>query len=394
VNTQYETHRTQRAVPPHCSGIATQLTGLLLGVARHSAVPCFCALSLLGAFATNGVPADLAGTATGDEQEANFLANARAFLRVQQLGDGSFGTIQPRLQTALATLALLSIQAPPCEEDRVRIERAASYLEKMGSLSGDLGDDVFRTESHALATTALLCSLEHVREPDLRARVAQKVYRAIRLTQQMQDRSSSSPGRGGWKMEGSKGTLNDRRASAWALLAYLAARSYGIPIERANVERGVQFMMGAFKEQTPEADQIGGFSVDAEGLAAVSISSMGGWVLARFGGSEKHRRLNLAWLARHPVEWTGPNYFYANFFRVRALRWSAPGEEFPRTMRRILSHIRDHQQSNGSVGFPPGEAQNMVMMGPVFSTALSILIVNVKHSRLPFDEDYRLEPRF
>ena len=363
-----------------------------------------------------------------ERQRAVLLDNALAFLRTQQNEDGSFGAVQPHLQTAVAILAFLSVESPPQEDDRQLIERAVAYLDKTSRPSGDLGDDLFRTESHAISATALMSGLEHVRDQELRTRAAKKLYRAIRLLQQLQDRSSSSASRGGWKMEGRKGSRNDRRASAWALLCYLAARKYGIEVRSANTERAVRFMLGAFKRQAKEADQIGGFSVDTEGLAVASISSMGGWVLARFDGREEDVRQNLAWLARHPIEWSGPNYFYTNFFRIRALKFSDPrreallgferqkrgsvslpgadgipgglqssdprGAQYRRAILRIFTQIKDHQLPSGSVSFPPGNAQNTVAMGPVFSTAMSVLIVNAERSRLVFDEDYRLWPRF
>jgi len=336
-----------------------------------------------------------AASGAADRRRAVFLDNARVFLHAQQNPDGSFGTVQPRLQTALAILAFLSIERPPSSDDRARIERAVAYLETASSPSGGLGDETFRTESHALAATALICALEYVRDADLHSRTAKKIHRAVRLTQKMQDRSSSSASRGGWKMEGYKGSRNDRRASAWALLTYATARTCGIEVKPAYVERGVAFMMGSFKEQAKVSDQIGGFSVDAQGLAVGSISSMGGWILARFGGDEKQARLNLAWLSRHPIEWSGPNYFYTNFFRIRALQFNdAEGEQYRRAAQRLFTQIRNHQLPNGAVAFPPGNAQNTVAMGPVFSTALSVLIVNAGHSRLPFDEDYRPRPLF
>jgi len=341
------------------------------------------------------VPAVRSQEMPAEESLSVVLENALDFLRAAQNPDGSFGHVQPHLQTSLAILAFLSVESPPGPETLSIIQKAVDYLERTGSASGDLGDDAFRTESHALGTTALICALEHVRRPELRLRAARKIHRALRLTQRMQDRSSASPSRGGWKMEGFQGHLNDRRASAWALLSYLTALQYGMEVEPAYVERGVRFFMGSFKDKTAEADQVGGFSVDAEGLSVASISSMGGWVMARFEGKEEHRRMNLGWLARHPVDWCGPNYFYANFFRVRALKFSdTEGKQYSRTMQRLFAQIKDHQGPDGSVAFPPGNAQNTVAMGPAFSTAMSVLILNVDRSRLAFDEDYRLEPLF
>ena len=80
---------------------------------------------------------------------------------------------------------------------------------------------------------------------------------------------------------------------------------------------------------------------------------------------------------------------------MRALRRTDPGaREFSRALRAVFLQIREHQSKDGAVGFPPGNAQNTVAMGPVFSTALSVLILNVQNSRLVFDEDYRVPSLF
>jgi hypothetical protein len=328
-------------------------------------------------------------------EEDVFLSNAMNYLRGQQQKDGSFGHPQPRLRTGLAMLALLSLETEPPEADVGMLERAADYLLKAGSSGGDLGDDEFRTESHAVALTALVCAHECLRDPKLRSEAEERIERAVRHLLRIQDQSSSSPSRGGWKMEGGKGQTNDRRATGWAMLACKTAQLYGLEVPDAHIERGMHFMLGAFKERADNPDQVGGFSVDTLGLAVELAGSMGGWVLSRFGGKEEFRKKNLDWLARHPPGWTGPNYFYSAFFRVRTLKFEdRDGKLYRETRQRLAAQIADHQQPDGSVSFPPGNAQNTVLMGGVFSTAMSVLIVNADDSRLPYDEDYRLRPRF
>src|SRR6185437_5170974 len=148
---------------------------------------------------------------------------------------------------------------------------------------------------------------------------------------QHQDRSSSSAAHGGWKMEGSAGSNNDRRASGWALLALTAAKQLGLDIRQPDLERGAKYLLGSFKaEPKPAADRdsaeikledVGGLSVDETGLTVETISAMGGWALTRIVPKPDAAKKNLAWLTRNPPGWGGPNYFYANFFRARALRF-------------------------------------------------------------------------
>jgi hypothetical protein len=105
--------------------------------------------------------------------------------------------------------------------------------------------------------------------------------------------------------------------------------------------------------------------------------------------------MNVAWLTRHPPAWTGPNYFYSGFFRLRALKFSEASAALnDEQSQRLFAQIADHQKADGSILIPPGNAQNTVSMGPVFSTALAILILNTAESRLAPDEDFRVVPNF
>jgi hypothetical protein len=346
---------------------------------------CICLVALLPLAAPRLAAADPALT----------IANALGYLRTQQQEDGSFGHPQPHLRTGLVMLAVLSHTTTPAAADRVLLERGTEYLLKTGTTGGDLGDDQFATESHAIATLALLCAHEHLRDGDRRAAAATRIQRALTYTQRLQDRSSSSTSRGGWKLEGRKGRINDRRSSAWAMLLYYAAARYGMEIPQANIDRGMRFMMGAFKAESEHPEQLGGFSVDTSGLTVALISAMGGWLMHISEADEKHRALNLAWFDRHPPHWGGPNYFYTNFFRTRLLKAADRDSARYRDLQaRLAAQLSDHQQADGSVGLPPGNAQNTVAMGSVFATAMAVLILNADDSRLVCDEVYTPRPLF
>ncbi|HZK79998.1 MAG TPA: hypothetical protein VFC46_03005 [Humisphaera sp.] len=343
------------------------------------------------------------------------IAAALKYIRDQQNDDGSFGKTQTRLQTGMAMLAIASMGDSAADDatrksDAALLSKAAKFLVAGASISGDIGDDSFRTESHAIATTALLCCVERLPDAEQRQTVGKELARAILLLRQNQDRSSSSAAHGGWKMEGRAGSNNDRRASAWALYALAAAKQLGLDVRPPDLERGAKYLLGSFKSEPKQAadhdsaevkpDDVGGLSVDETGLTVETISAMGGWALTRIAPNADRAKKNFAWLTRNPPAWTGPNYFYANFFRARATRMLDASSDdtgagaFATTMRRISQQIKDHQLGDGSISFPPGDAQNEVAMGGVFSTAMSVLILNTANSRLPIDEDYRAKPLF
>jgi hypothetical protein len=324
------------------------------------------------------------------------VANALTFIRGRQNADGSFGSaVQPHLQTALAILALCSVNATLDTNDLSAVEAATAYFDKTAETGGGLGDRVYATESHAAAMLAMLAALDHIHAPGPREAVVRKLVRAVQWLERNQDRGTASQTQGGWKQEGSEGKANDRRATAWALMALSAARQAGLNVKEAGFSRAVPYMLSAFKDKDPGPNQAGGFSVDADGLAVESLSSMGGWVLARLDPEKERRVQNLQWLSRHAPAWVGPNYFYANFFRVRALKiGDGTGQDFAKTLQRLTAQVKDNQQADGSVGFPPGEAQNSIDMGPVFSSAMTVLILASPDSRLFFDETFKAGPRF
>ena len=336
----------------------------------------------------------LSQTPVPSEELRTLLLNAADFVRSQQKEDGSFAGPQPRLQAALATLALLSASTDPTAGDAAIVEKAAGYLVR-SSPKGNLADEIYPVESHAIATLALLCSHPRLRSVPLREKALKTIAAALKRTQRMQDRSSATPSRGGWRMQGHRGRENDRRASAWCLLCYDTARAYGIEIPRTSSDRGARFLLASLKKTADFPDQIGGLSVDTHGLAVPLMSSIGGWALARLQQAPEDVKKNLGWLDRHPAAWSGPNYFYTNFFRVRALKLNdRPGDIYARSLSRLYLQMRDAQAGDGRIGFPPRNAQNTVTMGPVFSTSLAILILNIEDSSLVFDEDHRPAPLF
>ncbi|HEV7406213.1 MAG TPA: prenyltransferase/squalene oxidase repeat-containing protein [Chthoniobacteraceae bacterium] len=319
------------------------------------------------------------------------LTAALKFLAAQQQPDGSFGGPQPHLKAAFATLAVLSTG----ERNTPGLAtRAVSYLAKDANASGFLGDEAFPTESHSVVLTALICA--HAGLPaEARTEAGERIQRGLRHLLQLQDRSSGTASRGGWSMEAKPGRPNDRRATGWALVALRTARAHGLEVPQPNVDRAVNFLLGSFKEQADNASQLGGFSVDTEGLAVELMSALGGWVLTTAPAKEAWRKMNLAWLTSHPPAWTGPNYFYSGFFRLRALKFSEASAALSEEQsQRFFTQIADHQKADGSILLPPGDAQNMVSMGPVFSTAMAILILNTADSRLAPDEDFRVVPNF
>jgi hypothetical protein len=102
-------------------------------------------------------------------------------------------------------------------------------------------------------------------------------------------------------------------------------------------------------------------------------------------------RLDLArgWLARHPPNWYGPHFYATHYFAVRALyrdRDADGGKVFDAYFQRVARLLRERQQADGSFPYPPGEGAPVEAMGPGYSTAMAILILNADRGFLPVDQ--------
>ncbi|MDA0839525.1 MAG: hypothetical protein O2857_17290, partial [Planctomycetota bacterium] len=96
-----------------------------------------------------------------------------------------------------------------------------------------------------------------------------------------------------------------------------------------------------------------------------------------------------AWLKRNPPRWYGPDFFNTGVFASRSL-WRTQhldgGDTFNQYFSKLTRLLRERQQSNGSFPFPPGHGGPIVAMGPAYSTAMAILILNVDRGFLPIDQ--------
>ena len=133
----------------------------------------------------------------------------------------------------------------------------------------------------------------------------------------------------------------------------------------------------------------GGFSVDASGLPVRSTSAAGAWVLAMDQAEGDAMRSVREWLRKNPPVWYGPHFFPTHFFATRALwrtRYDDDGAAFSAYFSRVVRILRERQESDGSIPFPPGHAEPLLAMGKGYSTAMAILILNADRGILPVDQ--------
>lgn len=353
-----------------------------------------CASGALGAPAP--VQAEL------DAQRTRRLELARGallFLERAARPDGSFGASYQHYLTGAACLAFLSAGHRPGEEGPrgAVLDRAADWLVKNRDAGGFAGDKELPTESHAVAALALCQMSGQAAEPARNRRLFEAARQALAFSLDTQDRAYGGRHNGGWKADPAA-PLNDRKVTAWQLALLRAIQESGTSVPRSASARALAFMLGSLKTEAGSgaAADVGGFSYDAEGLPVRSISAAGLFCTALYDEAPAERALTAAWFGRNPPVWTGPHFYYTEFFAVRALRLEAEALGTPESLaalsayqRQLTQILYEAQQPDGSFALPPGNAEYTKAMGPVYSTALAVLILNADRHLLPLDREAR-----
>lgn len=301
--------------------------------------------------------------------------------------EGVLGDARQKTVTPLFVLASLSSGYLPGHPEHGSAIKAASEWVLRNSSGAFLGGDEEPYTDHAFATLMLMelvGTAGNVKlDTDLYARARQSVEYALGL----QNKGIDPQYYGGWRRS-DKTRVNDRMLSAWYLYLLRATDLCGIEVPENSVTRAVEFVSASQKfEARDKPEELGGFSVDAEGLTVRSTTAAGLAVLALFD-SENEKAISLArdWFVRHPVRWYGPNFYEMNFFAVSGLyrtKHLDGGKAFRQYYNRLIQVLKERQEPDGSFPFPSGHGAPVLAMGNGYSTALAILILNIDRGVIP-----------
>jgi hypothetical protein len=316
------------------------------------------------------------------------------FLTRQQNSDGSWGSEQKNLQTALAILAHLSSGITPSHSERgPTLTKAFKWLFAHASEDGFVGDMEHPHMSHAVV--GLMCASVMGMQTEAEANIKTAIHaeKILDFSLRVQNRANSPDYFGGWTPN-SKVKVNDRLVTAWQLCFLKTLQYAGRDISRRSISRALKFVMASQKvtgetKQKFDKEDIGGFSYEVAGLPVVSTTSAGLAIMTLFKQSEARRTLAAQWLRAHPPLWYGPNFFQTHFFGVRGALHQARLTKQPKIydwyFRRLLNILKEHQSADGSFEIPPGNAENTKVMGATYSTAMAVLIINTDRELLPLD---------
>lgn len=299
------------------------------------------------------------------------------------------GASRARTVSSLVVLAQLSSGLLPCDPTHGPSLRAAPEWLMKNSTASFFGGEEEPNTDHAIASLMLTELIGTLPDDAVNRKLLEAARAALEQSLRLQDTGASPEYSGGWRRN-DKTRANDRMLTAWYLMQLRSASLRGLRVPKAATERAMEFIETAQKMDERNRDEVGGFSVDAHGLPVRSSTAAGMAALALFDPDPKRLEAARSWFDRHPPRWYGPQFFDTHFFAVRALHRSRSldgGQTYRRHLGRLVKLLKERQESDGSIPFPPGHSGPTVAMGTGYSTAMAILILNHDRGCLPVDVD-------
>ena len=321
-------------------------------------------------------------------QRRDMVDRALKFL-VSIQKDGAVGDDRPQAVTALFILACLSSGVTPADPIHGPPLRAAYRWMLNNSDQAFLGGDKEPNADHALASLALTELVGTATNDVENLKLYAKAKAALQYALEVQDQGVDPKFGGGWRPDDHT-RVNDRVLTAWFLTELKGAQLAFESVSQGTTDRASEFILASQKPtDEPKEEERGGFSIGAAGLPVRSSTAAGLYALATFAPDPAKVELARTWLARHPPSWYGPHFYPTHFFAVRGLyrtRSADGGKAFDAYFSRVVRLLRERQEADGRFPFPPGHGGPIVAMGPGYSTALGILILNVDRGFLPLDQ--------
>jgi len=334
----------------------------------------------------------LAAAAPGEDrlqtQRQEMTGRALQYL-VSIQNKGVVGDARQRAVTGLFVLAGLSSGVLPTHPTYGSAMQAGADWLMANSAKSFLGGPEEPNADHALAALAVSELVGTAAGNAANQAMYKKARLAMEYSLEIQTQGTTPNYTGGWKAH-DRTRVNDRMLTAWFLLQMRAGTLLNEDVPGSSLERAVEFVEASQKGAAAEKeDEKGGFSVGSAGLAVRSVTAAGMATMSLYDPDETRLEMARSWLVRHPPNWYGPHFYPTHFFAVRALyRTRSPngGKAFNDYFQRVVRMLRERQAPDGSFPFPPGEGSPTVAMGPGYSTAMAILILNVDRGFLPVDQ--------
>lgn len=333
------------------------------------------------------------------------VARGVAFILSQQTPEGSFvdrerGNQHQTVMSALGLMSLASVGNLPTDvtPEGEAMRKAIDFLcrEDRQASNGYFGNaDGSRMYGHGITTLALCEMLGMGVNRNQDRLLRERTTKAIELILRSQRVSKHSVRyEGGWRYTPDSGDA-DLSVSVWQTMALRSARNAGLGVPKEAIDKAVQYLRNSYASgrdaaglptnlKTGFAYQPGGsaeFATTAAGLLALQVCGeyealevrgSADYLLDMLtGGGDAKRKRQLD----YSQKW----FFYGTYYFAQGMQ--KRGGEHAREGRMFVEQIMTaNQLPDGSWISADGQERGA---GRVYSTALAILSLSIKHHYLP-----------
>ena len=343
--------------------------------------------------AGEGVSAPSERAAPPDERQIrNAVQQGLAYLAKTQIKDGPDAGSWPavhfrRAGASFAGLAFLANgHRPGVGEYGVVIDRALRYVLKGMDANGFIGEQY---ESgmylHAIATMFALSCLGEMDDPQRGAEVADACRKSVALMIKAQKVRKAPEAQGGWRYTPTSAE-SDVSVSACVLQTLYAARLCGFDVPDEVFSDGLRYINSAYMDHPQEGAGYlyrPGISL-APDLAVSGIALYIKYLLER--QKDEPGEKTFAAIRKYPPLWSGRpymGYFYIGAFYLMLGNFQIGDSAWDEFFGPLARMLLVNQHEDGHWPLPPDSAPQNLAIGPVYSTAMGVLMLSQSRQYLP-----------
>lgn len=319
------------------------------------------------------------------------IARGVAYLVVQQDKEGGITGTRTHNQVAMTSLAILAMTAvghQPTDETKEgqALRAALAYVVKpeRQDPQGYFGSkDGSRMYGHGIVTLMLAETTGMGLDAAQDQAIRERCRKAVDLIVRSQSREKDERHRGGWRYEPGS-TDADLSVSAWQVMALRAAKNAGYEVPKEAIDGAVAYFQRCYASpRGPDGKPLDlksacgyepgrrpEFAMASAGLLSLQVS--GQYESPEVKGSAD-------WLREQKVRYESEWFFYGAYYYAQGM-YQRGGEWAAEARKKIEEALLPKQGTDGSWAAVEGQEKGA---GKVYSTALAILCLAVKHHALP-----------
>jgi prenyltransferase beta subunit len=309
------------------------------------------------------VPAEKDKVKMDDATKAS-VEKALKWLKDQQNADGSWGSTTKTAMTSFAVLAFMANGHVPNQGNYgPEVSKGIRYLvscsrESDGYLLGPSGGNMY---CHGMATLALTQAFGMTGDED----VKKVLKKAVELIVKSQNHE------GGWRYDPSP-TGADISVTIMQVMALRGAKDSGLHVPDKVIKNAIEYIDKCYDRRT------GGYKYQPYSSGAGYARTAAGVCVLYLGGDYDKDEIKKAVDYLERIGDDNAHYWYGHYYAAHAMN-QVGGEIWEKYYERMKKTLLTRQKASGEWYEPRREAA----YGPVYQTAIAVLILSVPTHYLP-----------